>query len=114
MKILLQIIENGILSFGLSFRYVSTFIQDLDFFHSESILAPYWADLGLSRGGDVFYRTRNDPDSVDLQYARNLTQENFPDVDFQPTDVIVITWCQVPHSSIGGAETVSHHWLTVV
>ncbi|SMN02548.1 hypothetical protein SPONN_1293 [uncultured Candidatus Thioglobus sp.] len=42
-----------------------------------------------------------DADSLDLQRARNLTQENFPDVDFQPTDVIVITWYQVPHNSIG-------------
>ena len=99
----MQIIENGILSFGRSFRFVSTSIRDLDFFHSESILAPYWTDLGISRGGDIFYRMQNGSESVDLQYARNLIQENFPDVDFQPTDVVVITWYQVPHNSIGVA-----------
>lgn len=68
------------------------------FSHAQYLIAPYWADLSTNQGGDILYRTSKDEDT--LQRARSLTQEQFPNLDFQPTNVTIVTWYKVPHESI--------------
>ena len=90
----LQINENGILSFDGSFR--TTFIRDFDnFFHFQSLIAPLWTDLDIQSGGRILFRVTTDINT--LERASNLTQQQFPGVDFEPTNVIIVTWFEVGH-----------------
>lgn len=90
-----QINENGILSFRSSFR--STFIRDFAFFfHFQPLIAPLWTDLNVNSGGSVYFREASDSET--LERARNLTQEHFPAVDFEPAYTTIVTWSEVPHS----------------
>lgn len=47
-------------------------------------------------------------DSDTLQRARSLTQEYFPNVDFQPRNVIAVTWYKVLHNFLSSTQMVSH------
>lgn len=91
---LLQINENGVISFRRPFR--SRFIQDFNNVRSfEAIIAPFWTDLALNRNQFdriLFRRVQN---STTLTRASSLTQEHFPGMDFEPTDVIIVTWYRV-------------------
>lgn len=99
ITIILQINENGVLSFRSSFT--SRFIQSFDrLFSFPSLVAPLWTDIDTRRGdGSVLYRRSRD--DIDLGYARNLTQQQFPEVDFEPSDVVVTTWYRVGHAAGG-------------
>lgn len=107
----MQVNENGALSFRFSFT--STNINPINFITSiRSVIAPYWTDLSIGRGGDIFYRMTTDADT--LERARSLAHEQFPTVDFQPSNVIVATWYQVPHSRLGSAQMVSHYRWSLI
>lgn len=93
---LLQINENGILSFDRSFR--NTFIQEFgSFFNFAPLIAPLWTNLDLTRfGGSIFFRQTQNP--TILERAGNLTQQQFCVEDFVPTNVIIVTWFEVGHN----------------
>ncbi len=48
------------------------------------------------------YRTTTDLDT--LERARNLTQQQFPGVDFEPMNVIIVTWYEVGHRFFGDSD----------
>ena len=100
----LQINENGILSFRSTFR--DTFIREFDsFFRFTPLIAPFWTDLDLNRfGGRILLRMTRDIST--LERARNLTGEQFLDLDFAPTDVVIVTWFEVGHRFLGSRSNV--------
>ena len=96
---ILQINENGILSFRDQFR--STFIREFDSFtHFQPLIAPFWTDISLRSlaGGSVFFRMTRD--NITLNRARTLTQQHFPDLNFEPTNAVIVTWFEVEHEFI--------------
>lgn len=100
----MQINENGILSFRS--RFSSTFIQLFgSLFTFQPLIAPLWSDLDLNvlPCDTIYYRTVRDDEALDR--ARNLTQEQFPGVNFELTDVIVVTWYQVGHRFLSSSES---------
>ena len=74
------------------------------------LIAPYWASVDLSRGGEVFYRTSADTELLEEAGEHILAQ--FPDLDgiFQPTLLLVVTWFEVQEVN-GGTEV--HHYSAV-
>lgn len=98
----LQVNEKGLLSFRGTFS--SSPIRDFSFSHSQPLIAPLWTDLHSRQGGEIFYRMSTDPDT--LQRAKNLTKKHFLTVNFQPINIIIVTWYQVPHESIGNPQLV--------
>ena len=96
---ILQINQNGILSFRDSFG--STFIREFDSFtHFQPLIAPFWTDISLRSfsGGSVFFRMTRD--NITLNRARTLTQQHFPGLSFEPTNAVIVTWFEVEHEFI--------------
>lgn len=54
-------------------------------------MAPFLADLDTTGGrGKVYYREDTSPSVT--QQAAECVQRGFPEVSFQPTSVVVVTW----------------------
>ena len=70
---------------------------------SQRVIAPYWAPVNLSRGGQVYYRVTND--SALLEQAQEHILELFPDLQdlFEPLQLLVVTWYKVMEAD-GGNE----------
>ena len=91
---------NGVLSFGRS--HTSTSSGGVDFnliVSSPPIIAPFWDDINIVRGGAIYYRQDN-TSSIAEQVQQNIYTQ-FPDVGFfYPSLVFVATWDRVePFSS---------------
>ena len=87
-----QVNTNGILSFR--FPFTSPFIRRFPFL-SNPLIAPYWENFDLSRGGNVFYRQTSN--TTLLQRVQELLQESIPSASsFLPTTLFIATWDRVP------------------
>lgn len=64
-------------------------------------IAPFYADLDTSDGrGKIFYREDSSPDV--LQLASNYIQKGFPEANFEPNNVVIVTWDSVaPYTGPG-------------
>ena len=88
----MQVNANGLLSFRSTFT--TSFIRTFPFF-SAPLIAPYWENFDLRRGGSLYYRQTSNPTL--LQRAREQLQRSFPtDGSFTPTDLFIATWDRVP------------------
>ena len=77
---------NGIISFNRSFTAHTPIPFPVN---NVNILAPFWADVDVTRGGTIFYRettnyTLLNKTSVDIQNAISST--------FFPTHLFIATW----------------------
>lgn len=87
---LLQVSTNGILSFGSSFtRFQPTPLP----FTSPPLIAPFWADVDLRKGGSVFYRQTTQSDILQQIAIATLQISGF---QFVPTLAFIATWTAVP------------------
>ena len=87
-----QVNTNGILSFRQPFS--SSFIRQFPLF-TVPLIAPYWENFDLRRGGNIFYRQTSN--TTLLQRVRNQLQKSFPSAgDFSPTRLFIATWERVP------------------
>ena len=87
---LLQVSTNGILSFGSNF----TRFNPVPFpFTSPPLIAPFWADFDLRRGGDVYYRQTAQRDILEQIAFFGSRAGGF---QFQPTLAFIVTWDGVP------------------
>jgi len=87
-----QVNTNGILSFRQPFS--SSFIRQFPL-PTVPLIAPYWENFDLRRGGNIFYRQTSN--TTLLQRVQNQLQELFPSADdFSPTRLFIATWEQVP------------------
>ena len=95
--------SNGVLSFGRPFTRTSGSNFNSEF--SPPIIAPFWDDVNVRRGGTIYYRQDNT-----LLIADQVQQDintQFPDIEFYPSLVFVATWDRVERfgSSGGFANT---------
>ena len=87
----MQVNANGVLSFRSTFSNSS--IRTFPFF-SPPLIAPYWENFDLRRGGNLFYRQTSNPTL--LQRVRDQLQRSFPaNGNFTPTDLFIATWDRV-------------------
>jgi len=88
----MQVNTNGILSFRQPFS--SSFIRQFPLL-TVPLIAPYWENFDLRRGGNIFYRQTSN--TTLLQRVQNQLQESFPSAgDFSPTRLFIATWERVP------------------
>ena len=61
------------------------------------IVAPYWAHVDLSRGGEVFYRISNQTSLLERAQGDILQQFSGSSESgvFLPTSLLVVTWFEV-------------------
>ena len=86
-----QVNTNGILSFR--FPFTNSFIRRFPFF-SNPLIAPYWENFDLRRGGNLFYRQTSN--TTLLQRVQDLLQESLPSASsFFPTTLFIATWDRV-------------------
>ena len=71
-------------------------------FEINSLIAPFWHDVDVSRFGTVFYRVSFSNDT--LSQANDLVELLFPSVFFDAELVIVVTWYQVAEGNSIGNE----------
>lgn len=58
---------------------------------SDTLIAPFWADVDTREAGMVWYRQSNA--AADINFARNYIEMGFPAQPlFTPTIVLVATW----------------------
>ena len=83
------------LSFGQPFPRFSSFGSNFNSIHSSPpIIAPFWDDVDIRRGGTIYYRQ-----DITSQIAVQIQQDisvYFPDIRFfYPTLVFIATWYRV-------------------
>ena len=112
-----QVNTNGHISFRSPFL---NWIPTLFSFRSiPPLIAPYWEDFDLRKGGNIFYRQTSNP--ILLQIVRDQVQVSFQSTgNFNPTDLFIVTWDQVPGYSFGtnlvgicACEFISKHFWSV-
>ena len=83
---------NGVLSFGESYtRPVGT---DFVFLSSPPIIAPFWDDVDITRGGTIYYR--QDSNFKIIEIVQKALASEYPEAaSFQPSLVFVATWDRV-------------------
>ena len=93
----MQVNTNGVLSFGEPHTNTSTGgSTDFNSVSSPPLIAPFWDDVDVTRGGTIYYRQDNTLSIAD-QVKRDIYNATlFPDVDFfYPSLVFVATWDRV-------------------
>jgi len=90
--VLIQINDNGVISFGSRYN-VSTPLS-LPLNGTDKIIAPYWADVDTRGIGQVFYRQTTDP--ALLARATSEIREAFSNSEnITITDLLIATWDNV-------------------
>ena len=84
---------NGVLSFGESFTRTTSRGSNFDSVFSPPIIAPFWDDINIARGGTIYYRQDNSSSIAD-QVQQDINAQ-FPDIEFYPSLVFVATWDRV-------------------
>ena len=80
------------LSFGT--RYTNTIGTNFNFLSSPPIIAPFWDDVDITRGGTIYYR--QDSNSTITELVQQAVASEYPEAaSFQPSLVFVATWDRV-------------------
>lgn len=97
----LQINENGVLSLDSPIFNIQ--IEEFGTFNSfTSLVAPLWTDLDLTRfGGGILYRLIVDSNSTIFEQAGEIVRQQFSMEDFEPTTVLIVTWFEIGHLTLG-------------
>ena len=108
-----QINTNGVLLFQSPFvqsGYVPRGFSLSDI--NNTLIAPFWDNLGLRRFGNVFYRTTSN--AALLQRAHDQLQELFPSSDnFTPTTLFIATWDRVAEYE-GGTQVSAYKMVCLL
>ena len=90
---------NGVLSFGESYTaYRSSSFNSVTI--SPPIIAPFWDDIDITRGGTIYYR--QDSNSTVKDLVQKAIALEYPEAaSFQPSLVFVATWDRVQEFSSG-------------
>ena len=85
---------NGVLSFGQSYTRTSSDRSNFDFVSSPPLIAPFWDDIDITKGGLIYYRL--DGTSTTAKQIQQDTYTQFPSIGFfYPSLVFVATWDRV-------------------
>ena len=97
---------NGVLSFGWPYTSTSSGRLNFTFVSSPPLIAPFWDDIDITKGGSIYYRLDNTSSTADQVQLDVYNQ--FPDVDFfYPSLVFVATWDRVAAFSSNFRDTVN-------
>ena len=96
---------NGVLSFGQPYTTTSSNRLNFDSVFSPPIIAPFWDDINIAGGGEIYYRQVFD--SFLVEQVQLEVSSQFPEVGFfYPSLVFVATWDRVaPFSGFNGRNT---------
>ena len=85
---------NGVLSLGESFTSIGSGGSNFSSVSSPPIIAPFWDDIDVTKGGNIYYR-QDFSLSIADQVQREIHRQ-YPDVGFfHPSLVFVATWDRV-------------------
>ncbi|NWX42830.1 SNED1 protein, partial [Steatornis caripensis] len=102
----LYVNNNGVVSFGMGVPEFTP--QPFPLPGHRPFVAPYWADVDIRLGGDVFYRQSQKPELL-ARLARDLAPAvTPPDPVPHPTWAFVATWYRV--SFFGAASNKVRRW----
>ena len=85
----LQVNENGLISF---LTEISTF-YNVQFPMDYPVIAPFYADIDTRGVGQVYWRASTQEEDRDR--AANLVGKYYSTAEFQPREVVVVSWDQV-------------------
>ena len=85
----MQVNENGLISF---LTEISTF-YNVQFPMDYPVIAPFYADIDTRGVGQVYWRASTQQEDRDR--AANLVGKYYSTADFQPREVVVVSWDQV-------------------
>jgi hypothetical protein len=103
---------NGVLSFGAS--YILPVATDFNFVSSPPIIAPFWDDIDIRKGGTIYYH--QDSNSTITELVQKAVASEYPEAaSFQPSLVFVATWDRVePYISGPDARGLMNTFQVVV
>ena len=85
---------NGALSFGRPFIDYTSFGANFDSVSSPPLIAPFWDDVDVTRGGTIYYRQDN-TSSIAEQIQQDISLQFHNIGLFYPSLVFVATWDRV-------------------
>ena len=100
----MQVNTNGVISFRK--RFVNFITQSFPLASNNVLLAPFWDNIDISRGGQILFRTTTDPAIIDTVGSIASNSISFGDV-FSPEVVFIATWNMVPSLSSANSAKVS-------
>ena len=101
---------NGVLSFGATYTAPSSFGSGFSFTFSPPLIAPFWDDIDITRGGTIYYRQ----DSTITELVQRAIASEYPEAaSFQPSLVFVATWDRVEPYDISARGLVNTFQVVV-
>ena len=92
-----QVGDNGIISLNTSYNLYTPRLLPLN---HAGFIAPYWADVDISRTGEIYYRQTKSP--ILLARAAKHIQVAFPlSLNVIITNLLIVTWDAVGYYSSG-------------
>lgn len=99
---MIQVNTNGVISFEGRFNDPTSNGFNFSSFTSP-IIAPFWDDIDITRGGSIYYREDTDP--FVAQVVSQEISSQYPEVGFFfPALVFVATWDRVAAYSVSGVD----------
>ena len=97
-----QVNTNGVLSFGQPYTRTSSSGSNFDSVFSPPIIAPFWDDINVQNGGEIYYRQVFN--SFIIEAVQQEVSSRYPEIGlFYPSLVFVATWDRVaPFSNFNG------------
>uniref|UniRef100_A0A8D0GH68 NIDO domain-containing protein n=1 Tax=Sphenodon punctatus TaxID=8508 RepID=A0A8D0GH68_SPHPU len=95
--------NNGVVSFGVP---VPQYTPDpFPLADGRPFVAPFWADVDNSLGGEVYYRQTQDPELLS-RFTADINQY-FPEIPFNAIWALVATWDQVTYFASASKKVVN-------
>jgi hypothetical protein len=85
---MMQVNANGVISFRCPFADFTT--MQFPLLSMAAIVAPFWANINIERGGEIFFRS-----SRDSSLLREVRERIGGSSDFHPDVVFIATWDRV-------------------
>jgi hypothetical protein len=102
---------NGVLSLGSSYTIPGR--SSFNLISSPPIIAPFWNDVDIRRGGTIYYR--QDSNSTITELVQKAVTSEYPEAaSFQPSLVFVATWDRVEQFNSNDRSPVNTFQVVVV
>jgi hypothetical protein len=116
LSVSLQVIENGVIFFGMvtdEFSPHELSADDFPYSDTKPFVAPYWIENDLSQGGNVSYGVFTEDSTLLIEVSDFISQSE--SVEFSGTWMLVAYWINVPFfGSSDEDEVLSNTYQSVV
>ena len=104
---------NGVITFGRGHTSTSSGGSNFDFVFSPPLIAPFWDDIDITKGGSIYYRL-DDTSTTAKQIQQDIYMQ-LPSIGFfYPSLVFVATWDRVAAYSRNSRDLVNTFQVVVV